>query len=128
MRYSSRGEGAGEGGIGGSRPQYAAMEAGGGAVAERSCIYVRKVYKSLGLRAWKCGSGVHWSRSAPGKRDKYVKENGELVSHAFTQQRAAAAAAVAAAAVATAAARQGLNEINTAMTLNRFLTCGIVVF
>jgi hypothetical protein len=33
MRYSSRGEGAGEGGIGGSRPQYAAMEAGGAAVA-----------------------------------------------------------------------------------------------
>jgi hypothetical protein len=30
-------------------------------------------------------------------------------------------------AVASAAARQGLNEINTAMTLNRFLTCGIVV-
>jgi hypothetical protein len=24
--------------------------------------------------------------------------------------------------------RQGLNEINTAMTLNRFLACGIVVF
>jgi hypothetical protein len=38
------------------------------------------------------------------------------------QQKSAAVAA------ATAAARQGLNEINTAMTLNRFLTCGIVVF
>jgi hypothetical protein len=36
MRYSSRGEGAGEGGIGGSSPQYAAMEAGGGAVAAPS--------------------------------------------------------------------------------------------
>jgi hypothetical protein len=40
------------------------------------------------------------------------------------QQKSAATAAAAAA----AAARQGLNEINTAMTLNRFLTCGIVVF
>ena len=37
------------------------------------------------------------------------------------QQKSAATAAA-------AAARQGLNEINTAMTLNRFLTCGIVVF
>jgi len=37
------------------------------------------------------------------------------------QQKSAAKAAA-------AAARQGLNEINTAMTLNRFLTCGIVVF
>jgi hypothetical protein len=33
-----------------------------------------------------------------------------------------------AAAAAAAAARQGQNEINTAMTLNRLLTCGIVVF
>jgi hypothetical protein len=33
-----------------------------------------------------------------------------------------------AATAAAAAARQGLNEINTATTLNRFLTCGIVVF
>jgi hypothetical protein len=32
------------------------------------------------------------------------------------------------AAAAAAAARQGQNEINTAMTLNRFLTCEIVVF
>jgi hypothetical protein len=39
------------------------------------------------------------------------------------QQQSAAKAAAAA-----AAARQGLNEINTAMTLNRFLTCGIAVF
>jgi hypothetical protein len=38
------------------------------------------------------------------------------------QQKSAAAAASA------AAARQGLNEINTAITLNRFLTCGVVVF
>jgi hypothetical protein len=38
------------------------------------------------------------------------------------QQQSAAKAA------AAAAARQGLNEINTAMTLNRFLTCGIAVF
>jgi hypothetical protein len=38
------------------------------------------------------------------------------------QQKSAAKAA------AAAATRQGLNEINTEMTLNRFLTCGIVVF
>jgi hypothetical protein len=40
------------------------------------------------------------------------------------QQQQQKSAANAAAAVA----RQGLNEINKTMTLNRFLTCGIVVF
>jgi hypothetical protein len=44
------------------------------------------------------------------------------------QQQQKYAAKAAAAAAAAAAARQGLNEINTAMTLNRFLTCGIVIF
>jgi len=32
------------------------------------------------------------------------------------------------AAAAASAARQGKNDIHTAMTLNRFLTCGIAVF
>jgi hypothetical protein len=46
------------------------------------------------------------------------------------EARAAAAekSAATAAAAAAAAGRQGLNEIHTAMTLNRFRTCGIVVF
>jgi hypothetical protein len=39
------------------------------------------------------------------------------------QQKSAAAAAAAA-----AAARQGQNEKNTAMTLNKFLTCEVAVF
>jgi propanediol dehydratase large subunit len=44
------------------------------------------------------------------------------------QQQQKSAVNAAAAAAAAAAARQGLNEINTTMTLKRFLTCGIVVF
>jgi propanediol dehydratase large subunit len=44
------------------------------------------------------------------------------------QQQQQKSAVNAAAAAAAAAARQGLNEINTTMTLKRFLTCGIVVF
>jgi hypothetical protein len=53
-----------------------------------------------------------------------LKARDSVPSGVQQQQQQSAAKAAAAA----AAARQGLNEMNTAMTLNRFLTCGIVVF
>jgi len=55
----------------------------------------------------------------------FPKNKGGGVGWGRVQQQQQKSAATAAAA---AAARQGLNEINTGMTLNRFLTCGIVVF
>jgi len=103
--------------------------------------------KSLGLRAWGCGfysaqilQTNPLTTPAPTQTcpSATADATGDFIffgtslpkkgGRGGVGARAAAAEKSAAAAAAAATARQGQNEINTLMALNRFLTCEVVVF